>query len=60
MILKAVEVRLDALVNGLHDAAVTDKGMDLVKEMKELHALLDSLQHAEPKRVVVVWRNDKK
>ncbi len=40
---KALKARLAALTQGLADADVGDKGIDLVKEIKELHAIIATL-----------------
>ena len=61
-LLTALEKRLEALTAGLESVEVQGKGIDLVKEIKELHHLLEALQGektspeatAQP-RVIVVW-----
>ena len=56
--------RLDLLADTLDAAPVADKGMDVVRELKEVHALLRALDEApaaagaaraESGRLVVVW-----
>ena len=54
--------RLDLLADTLDAAPVADKGMDVVRELKEVHALLRALEEGagpaaktEAGRVVVVW-----
>ena len=56
--------RLDLLADTLDAAPVADKGMDVVRELKEVHALLRALEEApaqsgaakaEAGRLVVVW-----
>lgn len=64
LLLESLETRLEALTGGLQGAVVTDKGIDLVKEMKELHALLEALQpqkraqSTDGARVIVVWGDE--
>lgn len=56
--------RLELLADTLDAAPVADKGMDVVRELKEVHALLRALEDApaaggapgaEAGRLVVVW-----
>ena len=61
-LLARLERRLDLLVDTLDAAPVADKGMDVVREIKEVHALLHALAEvdggkarAEAPRLVVVW-----
>lgn len=63
-LLDALETRLDALTENLAVAQVADKGIDMVKEIKELHAILravregDKATDASPTRVILMWGND--
>ncbi len=58
---KALKTRLAALTHGLAEAEVGGKGIDLVKEIKELHAMIAALtpdtkgQKSEESKLVVVW-----
>ena len=61
-LLARLERRLDLLADTLDAAPVADKGMDVVREIKEVHALLHALAgaggdaaRAEAPRLVVVW-----
>ena len=61
-LLARLERRLDLLADTLDAAPVADKGMDVVREIKEIHALLHTLADAdvgrarpEAPRLVVVW-----
>ena len=61
-LLARLERRLDLLGDTLDAAPVADKGMDVVREIKEVHALLHALAEAdgvkaraEAPRLVVVW-----
>lgn len=59
-LLARLERRLDLLTDTLDAAAVADKSMDVVREIREIHALLRSLsetaaQDAGRGRLVVVW-----
>ncbi|WP_165078276.1 MULTISPECIES: hypothetical protein [unclassified Desulfovibrio] len=60
-LLARLERRLGLLADTLDAAPVADKGLDVVRELKEVHALLralgDGAEHtrAEPPRLVVVW-----
>lgn len=60
-LLARLERRLDLLADTLDAAPVADKGMDVVREIKEVHALLRALgegaepARAEAPRLVVVW-----
>ena len=61
-LLARLERRLDVLADTLDAAPVADKSMDVVREIKEVHALLHALKAAEngeqkpePPRLVVVW-----
>ncbi|WP_374288486.1 hypothetical protein [Desulfovibrio desulfuricans] len=58
-LLDSLEQRLDLLTRTLSAADIAEKSIDIVKEIKELHAILRSLRddaptEAEP-RMVVVW-----
>lgn len=66
-LLDALETRLDALTENLAVAQVADKGIDMVKEIKELHAILRAVREgdkatdaaaASPTRVILMWGND--
>lgn len=54
--------RLNQLVSGLAVADLPEKSMDAVKEIKELHTILRTLDEAEhasnPRQIVVVWKED--
>ena len=60
-LLDSLEKRLDLLSRTLDDAEITEKSIDIVREIKELHAILRSLREAPllaeqaPRRLVVVW-----
>ena len=60
-LLAGLERRLGLLADTLDAAPVADKGLDVVRELKEVHALLRALRdgaepaRAEAPRVVVVW-----
>ena len=59
-LLARLERRLDLLADTLDAAPVADKGMDVVREIKEIHALLHALAVSAPAkteapRLVVVW-----
>lgn len=61
-LLGRLERRLALLADTLDAAPVSDKGMDVVREIKEVHALLRALgegapepPRAEAPRLVVVW-----
>lgn len=63
-LLDALESRLDTLTENLAVAQVADKGIDMVKEIKELHAILRAMQDGDtaadaakagPPRVILVW-----
>lgn len=58
-LLTALEARLEALTTGLEQVDVTGKGLDLIKEIKELHAILDNLREDNtakaPPTLTVVW-----
>ena len=61
-LLDRLERRLDLLADTLDAAPVADKGLDVVRELKEVHALLHALAgrdggaaKAEAPRLVVVW-----
>ncbi|MEG2173819.1 MAG: hypothetical protein RRY29_11280 [Desulfovibrionaceae bacterium] len=66
-LLDALELRLDALTENLAVAQVADKGIDMVKEIKELHTILKAVREgdkapegaaASPTRVILMWGND--
>lgn len=46
-LLDALESRLDALTEGLEQVDVTGKGIELIKEIKELHTILHSLREGD-------------
>ncbi len=57
---KALKSRLAALTHGLAEAEVGGKGIDLVKEIKELHSMIAALKpesktKKEDTKLVVVW-----
>ncbi len=58
---KALKARLAALTAGLAGAGVGEKGIDLVKEIKELHSMIASLKpetkpkKTEDNKLVIVW-----
>lgn len=63
-LLDALETRLDALTENLAVAQVAEKGIDMVKEIKELHTILRSVregdkdpekQSASPSRIILLW-----
>lgn len=58
-LLDSLEQRLDLLTRTLSAADIADKSIDIVKEIKELHAILRSLRDdtppETPPRMVVVW-----
>ena len=60
-LLDSLEKRLDLLSRTLNEAEIADKSIDIVREIKELHAILRSLRElAAPaeqsaRRLVVVW-----
>ena len=58
-LLHSLENRLDLLIRTLNEAEISEKGMDIVKEIKELHSILQSRQNSgadsRPQRLVVVW-----
>lgn len=62
-LLEALETRLEALTEALMGAQLAEKGIDMMKEIKELHSMLEALHQengARPKggdapRVTVVW-----
>lgn len=61
-LLAALESRLEALTEGLEQVDVTGKGIELIKEIKELHAILHNLQQSDadaankpPSTLMVVW-----
>ena len=60
-LLARLERRLGLLADTLDAAPVADKGLDVVRELKEVHALLRALRDgaepakAEAPRLVVVW-----
>lgn len=60
----ALETRLDALTESLAVAQVADKGIDLVKEIKELHAILRAVREGDKQgeadkgqvsRIILMW-----
>ena len=59
-LLDSLEQRLDLLTRTLSAADIAEKSIDIVKEIKELHAILRSLRDdtppETPPRMVVVWR----
>ena len=58
-LLDSLEQRLDLLTRTLGEAEIAGKSIDIVKEIKELHAILRSLREEDapdaPPKVVVVW-----
>ena len=57
---RSLERRLLALTSGLDHADVSEKGIDVVKELRELHALLRALQESDggsdpPRPLEVRW-----
>lgn len=57
---RSLERRLLALTSGLDNADVSEKGIDVVKEIRELHALLRALhendgENAPPPPLEVRW-----
>lgn len=58
-LLDSLEQRLDLLTRNLSAADIAEKSIDIVKEIKELHAILRSLRDEAspdaPPRMVVVW-----
>lgn len=58
-LLDSLEQRLDLLTRTLNEAEISGKSIDIVKEIKELHAILRSLREAEspenPQPLMVVW-----
>ncbi len=61
---KALQERLARLTASLHEAEVGDKGIELIKEMKELCAMLETAASSsrsgansgqEPQEVRIVW-----
>ncbi|WP_297048183.1 hypothetical protein [uncultured Desulfovibrio sp.] len=59
-LLARLERRLDLLADTLDAAPIADKSMDVVREIREVHALLRSLNEASAQeqgrgRLVVVW-----
>jgi hypothetical protein len=59
VLLESLEQRLDQLTATLNAAEIAEKSIDIVKEIKELHAILRSIREVEtperPQKVVVVW-----
>ena len=58
-LLDSLEQRLDLLTRTLGEAEIAGKSIDIVKEIKELHAILRSLREEDapdaPPKIVVVW-----
>ena len=58
-LLDSLEQRLDLLTRTLSAADIAEKSINIVKEIKELHAILRSLRDdappETPPRMVVVW-----
>lgn len=63
-LLAALETRLDALTENLAVAQVAEKGIDMVKEIKELHTMLRSVRegdkvpenvNAQSTRIILMW-----
>jgi len=59
---KSLEKRLEVLTNNLLEAEITEKSIDLVKEIKELHALLRAVKGEEAggieaidSKIILVW-----
>lgn len=60
VVTRSLERRLLALTSGLDNADVSEKGIDVVKEIRELHALLRALnendgENAPPPPLEVRW-----
>lgn len=65
----ALEKRLDALTENLAVAQVADKGIDLVKEIKELHTILRAVREGDSQgeadkgqapRIILMWGEEAK
>lgn len=58
-LLDSLEQRLDLLTRTLNEADISEKSIDIVKKIKELHTILRSLREAEapdqPQQLMVVW-----
>lgn len=58
-LLDSLEQRLDLLTRTLGEAEIAGKSIDIVKEIKELHAILRSLREEDapgaPPKIMVVW-----
>ncbi|SDF41059.1 hypothetical protein [Desulfovibrio legallii] len=58
-LLRSLEQRLTLLTDSLNQADIAEKSIDIVKEIKELHAILGALDTAaappQPPQVRVVW-----
>ncbi|MDO5483516.1 MAG: hypothetical protein Q4F27_01275 [Desulfovibrionaceae bacterium] len=58
-LLHSLKKRLELLTRTLDEAEIAEKGMDIVKEIKELHAILRAWQEKTvpeaERRLVVVW-----
>ncbi len=58
-LLDSLELRLDLLTRTLNEAEISEKSIDIVKEIKELHAILRSLREVDapeqPQALMVVW-----
>jgi hypothetical protein len=64
-LLTTLEKRLERLTQGLDCAEVTDKSIEIVKEIKELSAILKNLREAQPSEdgttsVCLVWGGENK
>lgn len=58
VLLESLEKRLDLLARTLDGAEIAEKSVEIVKEIKELHALLRAMREprtAAVQRLVVVW-----
>ncbi len=58
---KSLRTRLGILTTSLHSADITGKGIDLIKEIKELYSMIAALkpesktQKTENSKIEVVW-----
>lgn len=49
-LLRSLEERLALLTNSLNQADIAEKSIDIVKEIKELHAILGRVGRGPPRR----------
>lgn len=58
-LLRSLEQRLDKLTRTLDTADIAEKSIEIVKEIKELYAILRALREGQvpeaPRKLVVVW-----